>query len=186
MKFLFFISLFFTFSLTLKGQIQSSLDTQLVEFKAKMLTFSRFGLGGTIDQILKNVTNQDAVFLNTGDTSVEILRISFQQKNYQKGGESHRVWRGECSFLIGYNKLSNRFYRLGGFGSGDIVQFIENMGSSDIGQLLLLGIEQQGRLDYDIGCLIEFAEASERQRRNRKFDCLYKCEELMSQWVITP
>jgi len=120
MKTLFFL-IFFSLSFTTFSQSNEKIDTNLVEFKAKLFTLSVYGLPHDSTNILEEISKQKVERLNIPKGGIIFFKIKFDQK-YLKGTSRYIELLGSCNYYIAYNHQMVKFYRLGGW---DLLDNIE-------------------------------------------------------------
>lgn len=146
-------------------------DSAAVMFKAKLLTVSEYGVAPEA-VILKDIENQEAKFLKTKYKNFMFIRVNFSQP--YRLGDSQRTLIRDCKYYIAYNVVSNRFYRLGGFGLDEIDDFVKDLNGADEEMILDWANEDEIE-DIDIICLLEYAGLGKKKRLKRKFSCFGNC-----------
>ncbi|GGB73309.1 hypothetical protein GCM10007424_11510 [Flavobacterium suaedae] len=157
---------------SLYSQTQS-VDSVSIAFKAKLFTVSEYGIANK-EQILLDIESQEAKFLKTVYKNFFFLKIKFSQP-YRNSNISVRTLNRKCYYYIAFNIIENRFYRLGGFNSLDVIDFI-----SDLGNIENINIENWNKdlvQEIDIDCLYEYYYLDDKKRFKKKFLCFPNCNE---------
>ena len=93
--------LFFLMTLTSFAQ-QKEIDSVDIEFKAKLLTVSRYGVSAK-ELISNDVENQKIIYLKSEYKNFIFLKIKFEQP-YRLDDDSEKISFGHCNYYLSYNK----------------------------------------------------------------------------------
>jgi len=163
--------LFFLMTLTSFAQ-QKEIDSVDIEFKAKLLTVSRYGVSAK-ELISNDVENQKIIYLKSEYKNFIFLKIKFEQP-YRLDDDSEKISFGHCNYYLSYNKKNKIFYRLGGFDYLDIDEFFQDLKKIEvtdfIGYSEVIG-------EIDINCLYKFYKMNSRKRGKNKSLCFLNCNE---------
>ncbi|MBK8502529.1 MAG: hypothetical protein IPL46_10115 [Saprospiraceae bacterium] len=174
MRYLFYVICIFN---TL--QISAQVDMlELIEFKAKLLTTSRYGMTDAQSKILENISKQEVEHLKVPLDRFVFLKIRFDQTNDQIRTRTVSAWIGSCDYYVAYNYENSKFYRLGGFDSEDVSEFFRDLRSEEL--IKLLDIENTASYGIDFLCLKKYNDLSERKKRRRGYNCSKLCSDELS------
>ncbi len=171
-----FLALFFQL-----GHSQKK-DTADIAFKAKLLTIDRHGVLDQ-DKLLEDILKQKLEIIEHSDSSNWIfMKIKFDQKYGDYYDNSYVAWLGECYFYIAYRKEKSKFYRLGGFDSLDLDDFVNDI-QNDIEYFKILS---NGKLNNEvpINCIESYVELPERKRLKKEYNCFQKCSDILTTTLI--
>lgn len=170
--------IFIIFSHFINAQVLKKQDSINILFKAKLLTTNEYGISYSKESILQDIEQQKATFLKTIYKNFVFIKVRFSQKyKLLHGGTLIRF--GSCSYYLAFNSKISRFYKLGGFDTLDVDDFLEDfrmVGESTI----FNGVEGNEIEEIDIYCLYDYSELSLRKRRKNGYSCLGNCREIIT------
>lgn len=169
-KLLFFFSLFFV---CMQFYGQNAIDSTAIAFKAKLFTVSEYGLASK-ERILQDIDEQEIEFLKTTYKTFIFMKISFSQP-YRISESTKSTLIRNCFYYLAFNKISSRFYRIGGFDNLDIDNFFEDIGGS--GEIIFT-FEGEEIDKLDIVCLYEYYKMNNKERSKKGFHCIKNCREI--------
>lgn len=152
---------------------QNAIDSTAIAFKAKLFTVSEYG-SATKEKILTDIEEQRIKFLKTSYKSFIFMKISFSQP-YRLNDSTQTTLIRNCFYYLAFNKISSRFYRIGGFDNLDIDNFIEDLGGSGDVVFTFEGEEVE---EFDIVCLHEYYRMNKKERLKKGFHCFKNCREI--------
>ena len=147
-------------------------DSIAILNKAKLLTLHNYGVL-PIDSLLSEVLNQETnVYVYSSFPNTIFYKIKYHQKR-------NLDQFGNCYFYISYNKLTNRYYRLGGFRELDIDSFFK-----DVYYTELINFDHHLNSTFDFGCLEAYFQAHIRKRK-KMGTCYPTIDECAQYKIIT-
>lgn len=168
--------LLFIFSLITNAQELRKQDSINILFKAKLLTTNEYGINHSKESILRDIEQQNATFLKTVYKNFVFIKVEFTQK-YTLLNERTIARFGNCSYYLAFNSKISRFYRLGGFDTLNIDDFINDVnGTEETG--IFNGFEGGEIEEINIDCLYDYSQLSLRKRRKKGYSCIGNCREI--------
>lgn len=166
------ILLLFLVSTMANSQKLSKRDSTNILFKAKLFSISEYGIANK-EEIMKDIEEQKAVFLETLYEHFVFIRVDFSQP-YRQLNHSILTLNRECSYYLAFNVLDSRFYKLGGFGTVDIDDFFNDLKLREL--TVFKGISGSEVDGIDIHCLYEYFELSKKKRKKKGYTCFDGCK----------
>jgi hypothetical protein len=150
------------------------IDSAAVVFKANLFTVSEYGIASR-ETILRDIESQEVIFLKTKYKTFSFLKIDFSQP-YRSSDNARSTLVRNCFYYIAFNKIKNKFYRLGGFDALDIEDFIKDLESQEGVNVVDWenGNEVEG---IAIECFYEYIHLNKKKRSKKKFTCFECCSE---------
>lgn len=166
---------------------KKSIDTANVVFKAKLMTMYRQGVTDST-LILETVLSQKVEFIENPSEKITLMKIPFSQTIYRNSKYTSSPFFGACSYYIAFSTKRDKFYRIGGFDTNDVVEFIDDIKTfSDVDDALFLNSYYRRFDEFDIDCLLEYYELSEKKRKKEGFNCFNTCsKKVFTEWKNTP
>jgi len=176
-----YISIIFLILICQLGYSQEK-DTADIIFKAKLLTLDRHGVSDKA-KLLEDILKQKLEIIEYSDSSNWIfMKIKFDQK-YGGYIDKHSVlWLGNCYFYLAFRKEKSKFYRLGGFDSLDLDDFVNDI-QNDIEYFKILSNEKLNN-DIPVNCIESYVELSKRKRLKKGYNCFQKCSDILTTTLI--
>lgn len=103
------------------------------------------------------------------------MKIKFSQP-YRTSDNSELTLDRNCFFYIAFNIIKMKFYRLGGFDSVNIDDFIKDLESQE-GVNVIDWVNGNEIEEIDMDCLYEYFYLSKKKRLKQKFTCFESCSE---------
>lgn len=161
---------------------QVKVDSANIAFKAKLMTMYRQGITDST-KLIKTIQSQKIEFTKNTSENIVLMKIYFDQIVYSKDNTTHS-WFGNCNYYLAYNLKKEKFYRIGGFDSNDVVEFIDDIQEysfSTEDELFLFNLETFG--DFDMSCLMSYYYMSEKKRKRKGYKCFDRCSEVIfTEW----
>lgn len=146
---------------------QVKVDSANIAFKAKLMTMYRQGITDST-KLIKTIQSQKIEFTKNTSENIVLMKIYFDQIVYSKDNTTHS-WFGNCNYYLAYNLKKEKFYRIGGFDSNDVVEFIDDIQEysfSTEDELFLFNLETFG--DFDMSCLMSYYYMSEKKKKKKR------------------
>lgn len=178
-KLIIFFSVFFCFHTYCQN---AAVDSTLIKFKATLFTLSEYGIANK-EQILKDVENQEIIFLRTKYKHFVFLKIKFSQPYRLGRGSSENTFIRDCYYYVAFNNRDKKFYRIGGFDNLNIDDFINDLDS----------VEKDYTIDWndrneiegiDIDCLYNYAKLSKKEKLKKGFTCFENCSNVTRLYYV--
>ncbi len=175
------IFLFTVTTLAVNGQELNKRDSANILFKAKLLTASEYGIGNK-ENIIQDIDQQNAFFLETFYKKFVFVKIEFSQK-YQRLNQSVSTLIRPCSYYLAFSISDSRFYKLGGFDVPDIDDFFQHLKWRE--EKVFDGISGNEVQEIDIYCLYDYFELSHKKRRKKGYSCFENCRDITKTEINT-
>lgn len=177
-KLMIFFSVFFYINIYCQNV---QIDSTSIKFKAALFTLSEYGIASK-GQILKDIENQETIFLKTKYKHFLFLRIKFSQP-YRLSDLSENTFIRDCYYYIAFNKKNKKFYRIGGFDNLNIEDFIQDLDSVE--NDYLIDWNDRNEIEgIDIDCLYNYAKLSKKEKFKKGFTCFENCSNITRLYYI--
>jgi hypothetical protein len=147
--------------LSMKTVIAQSLDSVMlkrIEFKAKLLTTSLYGIAEE-ETILNEILSQEVTFIFKSDKLL-IMKIPHEQTYYIGDSTKYILLVGNCANYIAYNHQLKKFYKINSNCENDIIDFFSDLNETRIPFTQLLNIKEINFL----GLFSEFAFIDDEEK----------------------
>jgi len=156
-----------------------NIDSTAIAFKAKLFTVSEYGMAKK-QLILKDIENQNLIFLKTKYKHFLFMKISFSQPYRLPNHEIQMLVR-QCDYYLAYNTFDSKYYRLGGFDSVDIDSFFKDLKLRE-GYIFKNNCNEISEIN--IHCLYSYYSMKHKKRIKKGFKCFSKCSDETKQEII--
>lgn len=177
--FIYFFLIFWCF--TSEAQ-EIEVDTSNIAYKAKLMTMYRQGIADSTE-LIKTIQAQEIEFIKNPSKKIFLMKIGFSQTIHNIDG-TVKPFFGSCYYYVAYSQKKNKFYRLGGFDTNDVVEFIDDIKSyHDTDQAAFLYSMEPYYGDFDISCILSYYEMSDKKRKRTGYKCFDKCsKKIFTEW----
>ena len=159
----------------------TAIDSSAVKFKASLFTVSEFGIASK-EIILKDLENQKTNFLETKYKKFSFLKVEFSQP-YRMSDSNYVTLIRDCTYYLAFNLEDKKFYKLGGFNTLDIDDFIKDLERLEIDNNIPWD-EKNIIKEIDINCLYEYSLLDKKKRLKSNFKCFENCSENTKTYYI--
>ena len=176
-------NIYIIFVLLLAGKVSAqnidSILIQRVEFKAKLLTTSLYGVAEE-EVILKEIINQEVIHIYKSDKLL-IMKIPSRQTYFSGDSTRYSTLVGNCVTYIAYNHQFKKFYKINDDCDKNKFDFFTDLKQTDDRFLEeLFNIEE-----IDFLCLYAYYSDGKpkNKRRKRKIKCIDSCSETLKDFI---